>query len=998
MWVQTFHSACARILRREVHRLGYRSAFSIYDAADSLRLITQCVSDLDLDPKRFPPRTIRATISDAKNELVDYETFAGNGEGIFHERIAEVYRLYQQRLVEASAMDFDDLLMVTVELFRAFPEVLAGYQERFRYVLVDEYQDTNHAQYELIRLLTEKSRNLCVVGDESQCLPPGTTVETLGGPVPIESIAVGDTVLSTGGRAAPVEAEVVDARHRFYDGRLYRVRAGGADLCGTSGHIVPAALGTGRGRHHVYLMYRADRGYRVGVTRSYRAGQHTTGKPGLATRANQEGADRMWLLRVCDSDTEARFWEALYAASYGLPTTLFHARGRRGLAFDDAWIERLYAEVDTATAAKLLFEDLDLFWEYPHHRPQNGRNRQTINLTMFSDSRGAAQSVGYHRLQWSSNRDDIADALLSAGYAVRPGRLPGTYRLETSRRSYADAVELVRRVAADAGLEVRRRMSINGSIYDETPIAHLRPGMVVVVYRSGRLVEAEVERVDCDEYAGTVYDLEIDGTHHYIAGGLLVHNSIYKFRGADIRNITEFEQDFPDARVILLEQNYRSTENILEAANGVIRNNPTRNLKRLWTDLGKGDLILTYEGQDEHDEAGFVAEQVGELGHEGVKASEVAVFYRTNAQSRVIEETMVKFGVPYQVIGGLRYYDRREVKDALAYLRALVNTTDVVALKRIVNTPKRAIGDTTVAHIDRFAEKEGLSFWEALHRVDDIAPLSARARRSVLEFVALMEHLAEVMRDGPRAALEAILADTGYLEWVRAERTIEAVGREENLRELVAAAGDFEIEGPLSAGPADWATADGARRSELFLESISLITDIDNLEDTDVVTLMTLHNAKGLEFPVVFITGMEEGVFPHMRSLGDPAELEEERRLCYVGITRAMRHLYLTRAWSRNLYGNNNYNPPSRFLAEVPAALKVEARRSRRRPELETPGRAPRSRLDVVATGDRVRHSHWGEGTVRLVSGEGDRTEAVVDFDQQGDKRLLLAWAPLERV
>ncbi len=417
----------------------------------------------------------------------------------------------------------------------------------------------------------------------------------------------------------------------------------------------------------------------------------------------------------------------------------------------------------------------------------------------------------------------------------------------------------------------------------------------------------------------------------------------------------------------------------------MIRNNPTRNLKQLWTDLGKGDLILTFEGQDEHDEAGFVAEQVGELAHDGIRASDVAVFYRTNAQSRVIEETLVKFGVPYQVIGGLRYYDRREVKDALAYLRALVNTTDVVALKRIVNTPKRAIGDTTVAHIDRHAEKEGLSFWEALHQVDDIAPLSARARRSVNEFVALMEHLAEVMRDGPRAVLEAILADTGYLEWVRSERTIEAVGREENLRELVAAAGDFEIEGPLSAGPADWATADGPRRSELFLESISLITDVDNLEDTDVVTLMTLHNAKGLEFPVVFITGMEEGVFPHLRSLGDPAELEEERRLCYVGITRAMRHLYLTRAWSRNLYGGNNYNPPSRFLAEVPArpqgggeAVAAPSRAG------DTGSGAPQSRLDVVATGDRVRHSHWGEGTVRRVTGEGDRTEAVVDLRPAG--------------
>ena len=998
MWVQTFHSACARILRREAHRLGYKSAFSIYDEADSRRLVSQCIVDLDLDPKRFPPRNLRAAISNAKNELVDYESFATNGEGYFHERVADVYRLYQQRLVEYSAMDFDDLLMVTVELFRAFPDVLSGYQERFRYVLVDEYQDTNHAQYALVRLLTEQSRNLCVVGDEAQCIPPGTLVETSGGPVPIESLDAGATVLSTGGRSTLVESRVTQARHRHYDGRIYRITAGKANLGGTSGHIVPARLGADRGKHHVYLMYRNDRGYRVGVTRSYRSGQRTMEKPGLAVRANQEGADRIWLLRVCDDETEARFWEALYASSYGLPTTLFHANGRAGLALDNRWIERLYEQVDTRTAAKLLFEDLDLFWDYPHHRPQNGRNRQTINLTMFSDSRGSAQAVGYHRLQWSSNRRDIATALSEAGHAVRPGRLPGTYRLETSRKSYVEAVDMVRRVAADAGLDVQRRVSIDGTIYMETPMAHLRPGMSVVVNRDGQLVGATVDRVECEEYAGPVHDLEVDRTHHYVAGGMLVHNSIYRFRGADIRNITEFEHDFPDARVILLEQNYRSTENILDAANGVIRNNPTRNLKHLWTDLGKGDLILTYEGQDEHDEAGFVAEQVGELAHDEIRPSDVAVFYRTNAQSRVIEEVLVKFGVPYQVIGGPRYYDRREVKDALAYLRALVNTADVVALKRIVNTPKRAIGDTTVAHIDRHAEKEGITFWEALVRVDAVEALSARARRSVHEFVAVMGHLTEVMRAGPQAALEAILTDTGYLEWVRSERTIEAVGREENLRELVAAAADFETEGPLSIGPDEWAAADGTRRSELFLESISLVTDVDNLETSELVTLMTLHNAKGLEFPVVFITGMEEGVFPHMRSLGDPAELEEERRLCYVGITRAKRHLYLTRAWSRNLYGGNNYNPPSRFLAEVPAELKVEAKRAGRRPDLETPGRAAVRRLDAVATGDRVRHSHWGEGTVRLVSGEGDRTEAVVAFDRQGDKRLLLAWAPLERV
>ncbi len=475
--------------------------------------------------------------------------------------------------------------------------------------------------------------------------------------------------------------------------------------------------------------------------------------------------------------------------------------------------------------------------------------------------------------------------------------------------------------------------------------------------------------------------------------------SIYGFRGADIRNILEFEKDFPDARIILLEQNYRSTEMILEAANGVIKNNPSTQPKRLWTSLGRGDPILTYEAEDEHDEAAFVAEKVGELEHDDVPRNDIAIFYRTNAQSRVIEEVLVRFGVPYQVIGGVKYYDRREVKDALAYLRALVNPDDAVAMKRIVNTPKRSIGDTSVAHVDRFAEREGLSFWEALRRAGESPALSARAQRSIAEFVALMDHLAGVMTQGPVAALEAILADTGYMDWVRSERSIEAMGREENLRELVSAAADFEESGPVALGPADWADLDGVRRAELFLESISLVTDVDSLESSDVVTLMTLHNAKGLEFPVVFMTGMEDGVFPHMRSLGEPKELEEERRLAYVGITRAMRRLFLTRAWSRNLWGTNNYNPASRFLGEIPDHLTIQARRARRVPAKESSGPPP-PHVDAaeIGSGDRVRHTHWGEGTVREIVGSGDRAEAVVNFDAQGVKRLLLAWAPLERV
>ncbi|HSF87653.1 MAG TPA: UvrD-helicase domain-containing protein [Acidimicrobiia bacterium] len=996
MWVSTFHSACSRILRREAHRLGYRSAFSIYDAADSLRLITLCVKDLDLDPKRFPPRNIRAAISNAKNELIDYETFAANDAGFYHEKVADVYRLYQQRLVEASAMDFDDLLMITCELFQAFPDVLRSYQERFRYVLIDEYQDTNHAQYILVKLLTEQSQNLCVVGDGDQCLPPGTMIATPQGARPIETVEVGDEISGTGRHGTPVVGRVSAVKESIHAGLLYSVQADDVRLFGTPHHIVPARLDFADDDQLVYLMYRKDRGFRLGTTRAFRSNSRGKRSLGLSVRLNQEHADKVWIVRVCSDRTEASFWEAYYSAQYGIPTACFHANGR-GLAMDDVWLERLFDELDTRTAAKFLMEELDLLFDYPHCRPQSGARRQSLNLTMFADRRSG--DFGYHRVQWSSNRSDVADRLRDAGFRVRAGKFPGTWRVETSRKSYSDALELAKGMADAADLEINRRMAIGRRIYDYTPLAHLRRGMRVLVARAEDFEEATVDRVDCEEYAGPIFDLEVSPTHNYVADSMLVHNSVYAFRGADIRNIMEFEKDFPDARIVLLEQNYRSTEMILEAANAVITNNVSRKPKRLWTDLGRGEPILTYEAEDEHDEAAFVAEKVGEFEHDKLPLSDIAVFYRTNAQSRVIEEVFVKFGVPYQVIGGVKYYDRREVKDALAYLRALVNPADTVAMKRIVNTPKRSIGDTSVAHVDRFAEQEGINFWEGLQRAGENPRLSARAQKSMAEFVALMEHLSTEMAKGPKAALEAILADTGYMAWVRSERSIEAMGREENLRELVSAADDFEETGPITLGDADWEDAGGVRRCELFLESISLVTDVDSLESTDVVTLMTLHNAKGLEFPVVFMTGMEDGVFPHMRSLGDPKELEEERRLAYVGITRAMRRLFLTRAWSRNLWGTNNYNPASRFLGEIPDHLVVQAKRARRIPAKETAGPA-RSHVEAVdiGTGDRVRHSHWGTGTVREVIGAGDRAEAVVNFDAQGVKRLLLAWAPLERV
>jgi DNA helicase-2/ATP-dependent DNA helicase PcrA len=643
MWVSTFHSACVRILRRDAPMLGYKSSFTIYDDIDARRLVEFCIRDLDLDPKRFPPKGIRAAISNAKNELIDYESFAQQGSGPYHEKVSDVYRMYQQRLLEASAMDFDDLLMVTVELFGAFPKVLEHYQDRFRYVLVDEYQDTNHAQYRLVQLLAAKHRNICVVGDSDQ--------------------------------------------------------------------------------------------------------------------------------------------------------------------------------------------------------------------------------------------------------------------------------------------------------------------------------------------------------------------SIYAFRGADVRNILEFERDYPDARVVVLDRNYRSTQTILDAANAVIANNRGRNPKHLWTDLGTGDLVTVYKAEDEHDEAAFIAEQLGALEDVGKRLADAAVFYRTHAQSRVLEEVLVRYGVPYQVIGGPKFYDRREVKDVMAYLKALVNPADPVALKRIINVPKRGIGDTSIGHVDRFAEANSITFWEALQRADEITRLTTRAPRQMADFVALMDVVRDKAQDGPRAALQAVLDDTGYLAALEAEGGLEALSRSENLKELLSVATEFEESGPMSdLGDDRWEDLDGFRRLALFLEATALVADLDGMEESGAVTLMTLHNAKGLEFPVIFMVGLEEGVFPHMRSLGDPDQMEEERRLAYVGITRAQEQLILTHATTRNLFGSTNWNSPSRFLGEIPDALMKEA--GKRTRVAATESAAPRATLEGkdVGVGDRVRHQHWGLGVVLSVTGSGDRAEATVDFEGLGSKRLLLAWAPLERV
>lgn len=669
MWICTFHSACVRILRKEIGALGYDTNFVIYDSADQQTLLKQCLKELNIDDKRFPPRSVGAAISQAKNKLLGAQEYDKKAYDYYEQTVSKVYQLYQTRLKNNNALDFDDLIMKTVTLFEKFPDILEQYQERFKYILIDEYQDTNHAQYKLVRLLAKKYRNICVVGDDDQ--------------------------------------------------------------------------------------------------------------------------------------------------------------------------------------------------------------------------------------------------------------------------------------------------------------------------------------------------------------------SVYHFRGADIQNILDFERDYSEAKVVRLEQNYRSTKTILEAANEVISNNFTRKKKRLWTDKPGGSLISHYTAQDEHQEAYYVVQKIIEGHNLHDRAyQDFAVLYRTNAQSRVLEEMLMRNNIPYSIFGGLKFYDRKEIKDVLAYLRVISNPLDSISLQRIVNVPRRGIGDTSLGKIIAYAAQNDISLYTAMERVASIDGLQNRVTKPITEFINLLNELRGKKVGYPVTGLaKEILDRTGYLKELEAEQSIEAETRIENLKEFMTVTAEYDTKTP-----------DGSL--EDFLAGVSLVADIDNMDErADNVVLMTLHSAKGLEFPVVFMIGMEEGIFPHSRSMQDQSELEEERRLCYVGITRAREELYFVNASQRMLYGNYMHNPVSTFVKEVPENLiqqegvgafheTAAGKRDVFGRRTANPGHAGLgsvssssttgvkqatlgiSKSTSVSSGetgsyslsDKVEHAKWGQGVVVSVKGAGEDAEISVAFPGIGIKTLVAKYAPLKKI
>ena len=867
MWVMTFHAACARILRAEAPRLGYTRQFTIYDSADSRRLVKKCLDDLGLDTKRFTPGAVAHQISDAKNKLRDAEAYRQLTGDYFETTVADVFELYEREKHRMNAMDFDDLLGRTVNVLELFPEVRARYSATFRHVLVDEYQDTNHAQYRMLELLAggeEGHRNLAVVGDDAQCLVEGTRVTMADGSRrPIEDVHEGELVLSNYG-SGDFRPAVVERAFRTEG------RTGGVAIVLASGRRLVSTP------EHVHFAGFRLRGSVSVASPSLSEGQTTFGAP-----------DRFAYLTLCGA------------------------------------------------------------------------------------------GAGRHQLDHDRTRreSDRADELLA--------------------RSARGAAPLV----------TGARLTRSGAVLPCTTAAQVLPGMVVVDEHGDLDVVTSVERVALD---APVYDLDVEGTHNFLAEGICTHNSIYSFRGADVTNILDFAETFPDAKVVKLEQNYRSTQTILSAANGIISHNRGQMEKDLWTELGEGDPVKVRELEDEHAEARYVVGEIERLVDEGVGRAEIACFYRTNAQSRVLEDTLVRRDVGYQVVGGTKFYERAEVKDAVAYLTVLGNPQDVVSFTRVANSPRRGIGQTSLSRVISHAATMDMPVWEAAADPTSVPGLGTAAIRAFQRFMGTMTDLRARMEQGVPVGdlLEAVLNESGYFDWLEAERTIEAQGRKENLEELIEVAREFD------------AVADAQNDTlDVFLQGIALVADADTRRDDDgLVTLMTLHNAKGLEYPIVFILGCEEGVFPHSRSI-DEGTLEEERRLMYVGITRAMRDLYLTHARRRSVFGSApNYGLPSRFLGELPTHLLdreesgaatwagsgvlAGAPARGRATSWNAPAGGWGSPAGDAATpsfqaGDDVAHAAFGEGVVISVEPGG---VIVVRFaSDRSERKLMAEYAPITK-
>lgn len=1035
MWISTFHSTCVKILRREIDKIGYKSSFTIYDSSDQKTLVKECMKTVNINDKDISEQEIISKIGKAKDRMQTARSFKLENESNFREnKIADVYEMYQKRLKENNALDFDDLIFKTVELFKSNPETLEFYQRKFKYIMVDEYQDTNGAQYELVKLLASKYKNICVVGDDDQCLVEGTMVSTENKDVEIEKLMKEDLVRVASGNGETSLLKISDINKKKYCGKIVKITTkNNRVIKATPNHISFGKISLEEDKYYVYLMYKSGFGYRIGQTSSVRS-RDDRDASGLDIRLNGEQADKMWIIKVCDTKGDATYYEQYYSVKYGIPTIVFNSRGRN-ITISQEQIEKMFKEIDTINAAEKLMEDEFLYNEYPHHLSnaviRGDSIRKRVNLSFFGGKKSVQRGIYSHRIGLNSSGDDSKNKFIEAGFNVRDGQR-NTYRVETERALYDEAEEFARKLSmVEENFEILKKAKLsNNKSFMFMPIGSFKPGMSIAVQDNEKIEEDIVISVELEDYDGYVYDLNIDNARNYIANGIVVHNCIYQWRGADIKNILDFEKDYPDAKVIKLEQNYRSKGNILNAANVVIVNNSNRKSKALRTEQELGSKIKVYRAYSDSDEGDFVGKQILDIRkNEDKKYNDFAILYRTNAQSRIFEESFRRKGIPYKIVGGTRFYDRKEIKDILAYLKVLINPQDDISIRRIINVPKRSIGDATVNKIQDFADSFELNMWDALSEVRSIPTLTPRNVSCIDPFVQLMENLMILSETTPVSMLiETILEDTGYMDQLKKSNEIEDKSRIENLKELVSDAVDFEKNSEDKSLSA-------------YLEKVSLVQDTDKIEDEDdSVVLMTVHSAKGLEFPVVFMVGMENGIFPGSASFEKESEMEESRRLCYVGITRAKEILFMTSAEVRRVFGKTVAYSQSDFINEIKPDLKeyvsVEKTGIKSRESFinkssynnphslrnnmtrtvsgsglnaSRPNSIGSSSIGNVSSGDyisvaeatmgrKVMHEKFGVGTIVSVQNSGDDKKLTIAFDKQGVKVLLLSFAKLKMI
>ncbi|MDQ2103725.1 UvrD-helicase domain-containing protein [Azospirillum isscasi] len=1014
-WLGTFHALAARILRRHAELVGLKSNFTILDTDDQIRLIKQLLEAANIDSKKWPARQVLGVIERWKDRgLTPDRLGESDGGDVAGGRVVALYRQYQERLRTLNACDFGDLLLHNLAIFQKHPDVLAEYHRKFKYILVDEYQDTNVAQYLWLRILSQAHKNICCVGDEDQCVAGGTLV-TMGDGTrrAVEQVQAGDCVMSAHGAGNFRPARVTEVFERVFQGDLVRIQTESGHVLLTTpehSHFADVIHSESPQRYFTYLMHKRGYGYRVGTSQIYTRGQKYP-VIGYQQRCLQERADAVWLVRAFDSENDARELEHTLSLRYGITTFPFVARkgsSKNGLVHDQDRLDRLHAALAQTARVVELMEDFGLDPAHPHHIPQTatGRRRNLI-LTLNAESRG---STPMHRISLSGNDAGGAAAVAEIGLKARLyKRDPQNWRFETVFKDFRRLEEIKSSLMTRFDLTVVRKANILGKALTVRPAAQVVPGMVIALGEGRHDVVTSVERVP---FVGTVHDLNVEGTHNFVANGIVTHNSIYAWRGAEIGNILRFEADFPGAKVVKLEQNYRSTGHILSAASGLIANNKGRLGKTLWTQADGGEPVRVRGVWDGEEEARWVGDEIEALQRQGVSLAQIAVLVRAGFQTREFEERFITLGLPYRVIGGPRFYERQEIRDALAYLRVVHSPDDDLAFERIVNVPKRGVGPAAMQCLYQAARARGIPLTEAgwaLTETDELKPKVRGTVRNLLQDFFRWRTLSATMPHTDLARM--VLDESGYTRMWQEDKTPEAPGRLENLKELVTAMAEFEN---LSG----------------FLEHVALVMENAEAAGVDQVTVMTLHGAKGLEFDMVFLPGWEEGVFPNQRALDETgiAGLEEERRLAYVGLTRARKRAYISHAANRRLYGNWVSAIPSRFVDEIPGGdVEAEAASGlyagagagagarggggfRDSPSFaafrsgqqaagrqQPPARtitldsgsyqvAPRARPNApFPKGARVFHQKFGYGTVTAV--EQDKLE--IDFDQAGSKKVM---------